>query len=53
MPSSRTPSIERLPTDLVGKIYKEINLEDLEAVGKALHAWVREDLGLDACEACG
>jgi hypothetical protein len=45
-------SIERLPTDLVGRIYKEINLENLEEVEEALHTWVRDDLGLGPCETC-
>jgi hypothetical protein len=45
-------SIERLPTDLVGRIYKEINLEDLKRVEGAVHAWIRDDLGLGPCETC-
>jgi hypothetical protein len=45
-------SIERLPTDLVGKIYKPVRLEKPSTVDKALHAWIRDDLALGACAEC-
>jgi hypothetical protein len=45
-------SIERLPTDLIGRIRKDIDLDDLGTVSKAIHTWIRDDLGLGACDAC-
>jgi hypothetical protein len=45
-------SIERLPTDLVGKIYKEINLVEQESIAVAVHSWLRDDLELGACSGC-
>jgi hypothetical protein len=48
----RDKSIEKMPTDLVGKIYKPVDLKKPKTVGDALHKWLRDDLGLDACEDC-
>jgi hypothetical protein len=45
-------SIERLPTDLVGKIYKSVDLDDLDATASAIHLWLRDDLLLGACPEC-
>jgi hypothetical protein len=45
-------SIERMPTDLVGKIYKSVDLAKTATVSKALHAWIRDDLGLGPCAVC-
>lgn len=45
-------SIEKLPTDLVGKIYKPIDLERADSVTKVLHAWIRDDLRLGSCKSC-
>ena len=45
-------SIERMPTDLVGRIYKEVDLSKLESVCDTLHAWISDDLGLGACSKC-
>ena len=45
-------SIERLPTDLVGRIRKDIDLDDLSTVSEALHRWIRHDLSLGACPDC-
>lgn len=42
-------SIDRLPTDLVGKIYKSVDLDDLDGTTAAVHVWLRDDLGLGAC----
>lgn len=38
-------SIEAMPTDLVGKIYKSIDLDKANTVKKALQTWIRDDLG--------
>lgn len=39
-------SIERMPTDFVGLIYKSVDLDDPSTVSDAVHAWARDDLGL-------
>ncbi len=45
-------SIERLPTNLVGRIYKPVDLKKPETVEKALHTWMRDDLDLGVCDDC-
>jgi hypothetical protein len=45
-------SIARMPTDLVGQIYKAIDLDDGASVKVALHAWLRDDLAAGSCARC-
>jgi hypothetical protein len=45
-------SIDKMPTDLVGRIYKAVDLDKIDTITSALHEWIREDLGLGACPAC-
>ena len=45
-------TIERLPIDLVGRIYKSVDLEQPSSVEAALHAWIRDDLNLGSCDKC-
>jgi hypothetical protein len=45
-------TLDRMPTDLVGLIYKSVDLADEDSIRAALHVWVRDDLGLPACSAC-
>jgi hypothetical protein len=46
-------SIPRPPTDLVGFIYKSVNLSRPADVGEAIHRWAGNDLGLGSCgDAC-
>jgi hypothetical protein len=45
-------SIERMPTDLVGQIYKSVNLTQPDTVSEALHHWLRHDLNLGTCATC-
>jgi hypothetical protein len=45
-------SIERMPTDLVGFIYKSIDLDDPVSIRQAVHEWAREDLALGKCRDC-
>lgn len=45
-------SIARMPTDLVGRIYKSIDLDDPATVTAAVHVWAAEDLGLGHCARC-
>jgi DNA-binding MarR family transcriptional regulator len=44
--------VEKLPTDLVGKIYKSVDLADSATVEAAVHAWLADDLGLGSCSNC-
>lgn len=39
-------TIERLPTDLTGRIYKSVELDTPDTVRDALTAWIRDDLAL-------
>lgn len=45
-------TVKSLPTDLVGQIYKSVDLQDLTGVGAAVHGWAAEDLGLGRCSRC-
>jgi hypothetical protein len=45
-------SIEKMPTDLVGRIYKLVDLDDPTTVERAIHDWARNDLRLGACKQC-
>jgi hypothetical protein len=39
--------VEKLPTDLVGRIFTEVDLDDVKTVEKALEKWIVDDLRLD------
>lgn len=45
-------SVPGMPTDLVGHIYKDADLDDLAGTSALVHAWVRDDLGLGSCSEC-
>lgn len=45
--------VEKLPTDLVGRIYHEVDLGNVAAVDNELHRWIRDDLSLGPCPVCG
>lgn len=45
-------SIPRMPTDLVGKIYKSVDLGKTKSISDALHLWIRDDLNLGSCPSC-
>lgn len=45
-------STPRMPTDLVGKIYKSVDLEKINTVSDAIHVWIRDDLNLGSCPSC-
>lgn len=45
-------SISRMPTDLVGHIYKSVDLQDQAQVADILHGWIRDDLGIGPCRSC-
>lgn len=47
-------TVPALPTDLVGHIYKEVELSDTGSCLQVVHDWLRADLGLGRCGAgCG
>jgi hypothetical protein len=48
----KDPSIPTLPTDLVGRIRKDVDLADEKEVEGALHQWIRDDLNLGPCSHC-
>jgi hypothetical protein len=48
----RDRSVEAMPTDLVGKIYKPVDLDDASSVEDALHTWLRDDIGVGVCDRC-
>jgi hypothetical protein len=48
----RDKSIKAMPTDLVGHIYKPVDLTKPTTVSVALHKWLRDDLGVGACSKC-
>jgi hypothetical protein len=52
VPALEGSSIEKMPTDLVGFIYKSIDLDDPATVTKAVHEWARDDLALGKCKEC-
>lgn len=41
-----------LPTDLIGQIYKSIDLDDITSLEAKVHSWAAEDLNLGKCSAC-
>jgi hypothetical protein len=45
-------SLDRMPTDLVGFIYKSVDLSDSDSVAAAIHRWIRDDLAVSACGSC-
>jgi hypothetical protein len=45
-------SVPALPTDLVGKIYKSVDLTQRRTIADSLHAWLRADLDLGTCPGC-
>ncbi len=45
-------SIERMPTDLVGHIYRGLDISDVGQVSTNIHQWVSADLGFGRCPNC-
>lgn len=45
-------SMKKMPTDLVGRIYKAVDFESPKSVSAAIHEWLRDDLGLGRCAEC-
>jgi hypothetical protein len=45
-------SIDKMPTDLVGHIYKNVDLSEVASVSSAVHDWLANDLGGSLCPDC-
>lgn len=45
-------SVKSLPTNLTGRIYKSVDLDDAKSVEDELHRWFRDDLRVGSCAAC-
>jgi hypothetical protein len=45
-------SIDKMPTDLVGHIYKDVDFDSPSTVESALHEWLKNDLALGPCGRC-
>jgi hypothetical protein len=48
----RDRAAPNMPTDIIGRIYKPCDFDDLEEVGRIVHLWAAEDLGLGRCPSC-
>ena len=48
----RDQTVEQMPTDLVGRIYKPVDFDDQTGVSEELHNWCAEDLSLGRCSSC-
>lgn len=51
-PSGGTSGAESMPVDLVGQIYKSVDLDDLDGISTTVHRWVAHDLALGICPKC-
>lgn len=45
-------TIDKMPTDFVGRIYKSIDFDDPNGIASAIHLWIRDDLILGSCSSC-
>jgi hypothetical protein len=45
-------TIQDMPTDFVGHIYKPVDFANTNDVARELHDWASEDLGLGRCAGC-
>lgn len=45
-------SLPKMPTDLVGQIYKDVSLDNPITVSNAIHLWLTQDIGVDRCSEC-
>jgi hypothetical protein len=41
-----------MPTDIIGRIYKPCDFDDLDAVSGMVHLWAAKDLDLGRCRSC-
>ncbi|MFI5587177.1 hypothetical protein ACIA5G_19165 [Amycolatopsis sp. NPDC051758] len=45
-------SVPKMPSDLVGHIYKLVDLTQHDSCADEIHKWIRNDLGLSECRQC-
>jgi hypothetical protein len=45
-------TIERLPTDFAGQLYKPVDFSKIDSVTSALHSWAANDLAYGRCATC-
>ena len=45
-------TVPAMPTDLIGRIYKSVDFDDLSAVASAVHGIAARDFGLGRCASC-
>jgi hypothetical protein len=45
-------TVERMPTDLIGRIRKDVDFDNLDEVSNEMHLWAAEDLDLGRCPEC-
>jgi hypothetical protein len=48
----RDVSITAMPTDLVGHIYRGLDMSSTNEVARNVHKWIAEDLGFGTCHTC-
>jgi hypothetical protein len=48
----RDVTIDKMPTDFVGQIYKPVDFSDVDEICTELHGWAASDLGLGRCLSC-
>jgi hypothetical protein len=46
-------TLPKLPTDIIGLIYRSVDLDDTVSIGANIHSWASEDLNLGNCANCG
>jgi hypothetical protein len=46
------PTVDKMPSDLVGHIYKPVDFGDVHTVSDSAHLWAADDLGLGRCKGC-
>lgn len=45
-------SIKTMPTDLVGQIYKAVDMNIRHDVAKVVQIWLRDDIDVGSCAKC-
>lgn len=45
-------TIDRLPTDFSGQLYKPVDFDDVDGAAGILHRWAADDLGRGRCASC-
>lgn len=48
----RDSTVPKMPTDLVGHIYRSVDLSDHESVEREVHQWITNDLSFPRCPSC-